>query len=70
MMKHTQSKQTMNVAFLIYNQVEVLDLNGPLDVFVKANVLDPDCYTCYTVGKTKDPVYAEGNRCLLSLVTI
>ncbi|WP_228377386.1 DJ-1/PfpI family protein [Chryseobacterium indologenes] len=61
MMKHTESKQTMNVAFLIYNQVEVLDLNGPLDVFVKANVLDPDCYTCYTVGKTKDPVYAEGN---------
>jgi putative intracellular protease/amidase len=70
MMKHTESKQTMNVAFLIYNQVEVLDLNGPLDVFVKANVLDPDCYTCYTVGKPKILFMQKEIRCLLSLVTI
>jgi transcriptional regulator GlxA family with amidase domain len=51
----------MNVAFLVYNQVEVLDLNGPLDVFVKANVILPDSYHCYTVGKTRDAVYAEAN---------
>ncbi|MDR6486213.1 transcriptional regulator GlxA family with amidase domain [Chryseobacterium vietnamense] len=60
-MKHEQNSKTMNVAFLVYDQVEVLDLNGPLDVFVKANVIQPDSYYCFTVGKTKGPVYTEGN---------
>ncbi|MDR6525701.1 transcriptional regulator GlxA family with amidase domain [Chryseobacterium rhizosphaerae] len=60
-MKHVQHIKTMNIAFLVYNQVEVLDLNGPLDVFVKANVILPGSYHCYTVGKTRDAVYAEAN---------
>jgi transcriptional regulator GlxA family with amidase domain len=60
-MKHEQNSKTMNVAFLVYDQVEVLDLNGPLDVFVKANVIQPDSYYCFTVGKTKEPVYTEAN---------
>lgn len=58
-MKDVQNRKTMNVAFLVYDQVEVLDLNGPLDVFVKANAVYPGSYHCYTVGKTKEPVYAE-----------
>lgn len=60
-MKDVQNVKAMNIAFLVYDQVEVLDLNGPLDVFVKANALYPGSYHCYTVGKTKDPVYAEAN---------
>jgi len=60
-MKHEQNSKTMNVAFLVYDQVEVLDLNGPLDVFVKANVIQPDSYCCFTVGKTKETVYTEAN---------
>ncbi|MDR3024951.1 DJ-1/PfpI family protein [Chryseobacterium sp.] len=60
-MKHEQNSKTMNVAFLVYDQVEVLDLNGPLDVFVKADVIRPDSYHCFTVGKTKEAVYTEAN---------
>ncbi|AZA76166.1 DJ-1/PfpI family protein [Chryseobacterium sp. G0186] len=60
-MKQVQNSKTMNVAFLIYNQVEVLDLNGPLDVFIKANVVQPGSYNCYTVGRTMDAVHTEAN---------
>ncbi|MDQ1857029.1 DJ-1/PfpI family protein [Chryseobacterium sp. WLY505] len=56
-----QDPKTMKVAFLIYDQVEALDLNGPLDVFVKANVVHPNAYHCFTVGKTKESVYMEAN---------
>ncbi len=56
-----QKNKTMNVAFLIYDQVEALDLNGPLDVFIKANVIAEGSYNCYTVGKTKDAVFMEAN---------
>lgn len=56
-----QDIKTMNVAFLIYDQVEALDLNGPLDVFVKANVIHPNSYQCFTVGKTQEPIYLEAN---------
>lgn len=60
-MKDVRDVKTMNIAFLVYDQVEVLDLNGPLDVFVKANAVYPGSYHCYTVGKTSNPVYAEAN---------
>ncbi|PXW09782.1 DJ-1/PfpI family protein [Chryseobacterium sp. CBTAP 102] len=56
-----QDTKTMNVAFLIYDQVEALDLNGPLDVFVKADAIHPNSYHCFTVGKTKEPIYMEAN---------
>lgn len=51
----------MNVAFLIYDQVEALDLNGPLDVFIKANAIAEGSYHCYTVGKTREAVFMEAN---------
>ncbi len=60
-MKQKQNGKTMNVAFLIYDQVEALDLTGPLDVFVKANVIHPESYNCFTVGKTGEAVYMEAN---------
>lgn len=60
-MKDVQNSETMNVAFLVYDQVEVLDLSGPLDVFVKANVIQPNSYYCFTVGKTKEAINTEAN---------
>ncbi|MCL1668389.1 DJ-1/PfpI family protein [Elizabethkingia ursingii] len=60
-MEQVQNAKMMNVAFLVYDQVEMLDLNGPLDVFVKANVIRPGSYNNYTVGRTKDAVRAEAN---------
>lgn len=60
-MHKEQKNKPMNVAFLIYDQVEALDLNGPLDVFIKANVISAGSYNCYTVGKTQEAVYMEAN---------
>ncbi|WP_160138681.1 DJ-1/PfpI family protein [Chryseobacterium sp. c4a] len=60
-MNQQQNNKTMNVAFLIYDQVEALDLNGPLDVFIKANLISAGSYHCYTVGKMKDAVCMEAN---------
>lgn len=60
-MNQQKNKKTMNVAFLIYDQVEALDLNGPLDVFIKASLISEGSYHCYTVGKTKDPIFIEAN---------
>lgn len=60
-MNQQQKNKTMNVAFLIYDQVEALDLNGPLDVFIKANLISAGSYQCYTVGQTKEAVFMEAN---------
>ncbi|MCY1240555.1 Isonitrile hydratase [compost metagenome] len=32
-----------------------------MDVFVKANVIQPNSYYCFTVGKTKEAIYTEAN---------
>lgn len=56
-----QTNHPLNVAFIIFDQVEVLDLNGPLDVFVKANVLHPNAYNHYLVSATKEVVKTESN---------
>ncbi|WP_316779002.1 DJ-1/PfpI family protein [Pedobacter antarcticus] len=50
----------INVAFLVYDQVEALDLNGPVDIFAKANKMD-SVYNLYTVSPTNEAVYSEGN---------
>jgi transcriptional regulator GlxA family with amidase domain len=49
----------INVGFLIYNQVEAMDLNGPIDVFTKANRFD-NRYNLYTVSETSQLVPSEG----------
>lgn len=53
------NNKNINVAFLIYDQVEALDLNGPIDVFAKANLLDQR-YNLYTVSQTNNLVTSEG----------
>ena len=54
-----KAEKTRNVAFLIYDGVETLDLGGPLDVFTKANSVTGGGYNVYTVGLTHDTVQAE-----------
>jgi transcriptional regulator GlxA family with amidase domain len=49
----------INVGFLIYNQVEAMDLNGPIDVFTKANRFD-NRYHLYTVSETSQLIPSEG----------
>ena len=52
--------EKINVAFLIFDQVEALDLNGPLDILTKANKMD-NVYNLYTVGLSKESVFLEGS---------
>lgn len=60
-----KEKKKINVAFLIYDQVEAMDLNGPIDVFTKANVIDPS-YHLYTVSaSSKRSVASEGGTVLM-----
>ena len=55
-----QSKlKPLNVAFLVYPGVEVLDLGGPMDVFVKASRVTNGSYRCYTVAFTDQPLMTE-----------
>ena len=53
------STKPLNVAFVIYNGVELLDLSGPMDVFVKANRIAPDSYNSYTVAVEDGPIATE-----------
>ncbi|SHF30899.1 DJ-1/PfpI family protein [Pedobacter caeni] len=60
-----KAKKTINVAFLIYDQVEAMDLNGPIDVFTKANVMDPT-YKLYTVSaSSKHLTPSEGGTVMM-----
>ena len=57
-------QQPLTVAFLVYPGVEVLDLGGPMDVFIKAGRLTNGSYRCYTVAfaDTLLPTEAGGLR--------
>ena len=57
-------QRPITVAFLVYPGVEVLDLGGPMDVFVKAGRLTNGSYRCYTVAfaDTLLPTEAGGLR--------
>lgn len=55
-----QQTKELNVAFIIFNEVESLDLNGPLDVFVKANIILTNSYHNYLVSATSDIIITEG----------
>lgn len=52
----------LNVAAIIYEGVELVDLHGPLDVFLHANAEaeKPDLYRIYTVAESTEPVLSEG----------
>ncbi|WP_010249699.1 DJ-1/PfpI family protein [Myroides injenensis] len=62
----SQQTKELNVAFLIFNEVESLDLNGPLDVFVKANIILPNSYHNYLVSATSDIVITEGGTTFIA----
>jgi transcriptional regulator GlxA family with amidase domain len=54
----------MKVAVIVYNGVEVVDMNGPIDVFTKANYVH-NHYYIYTVAATPEMVYTEnGTTCV------
>lgn len=55
----------LNVAVLIYPGVEMIDMNGPIDVFIKANGLNNGRYNIYNLAETSAPVGTED-----SLLTI
>lgn len=50
---------SIKVAVLIYNGVELVDMNGPIDVFVHANSYNNNRYNVYTVSSTLDPIVSE-----------
>lgn len=50
---------SIRIAVLIYNGVEVVDMNGPIDVFAKANRYNNKRYQIYTVAATADPIKSE-----------
>jgi transcriptional regulator GlxA family with amidase domain len=49
----------LNVAVLVYPSVEVVDMNGPIDAFVKANRLNNNHYNVYTVAATTQTLKSE-----------
>lgn len=54
-------KSPKNVAVLIYKGVELVDMNGPIDVFLHANQFKKEPYIIYSVSADKDTVHSEGN---------
>ncbi|MGH2667388.1 DJ-1/PfpI family protein [Flavobacterium sp.] len=51
--------KTINVAILIYPGVEVVDMNGPIDVFMKANRYNKNRYHVFTVAESAGIVQSE-----------
>ena len=56
---------TIHVAILVYPGVEMIDMNGPLDVLLKANGFNNSRYNIYTVAEDSAAVPSEN-----ALVTI
>lgn len=52
--------RTLNIAVLVYPGVGLGDLNGPIDVFTKANGITRGQYHVYTVGLSPKPVVTQG----------
>ena len=49
----------LNVAFVVYKDMEALDFSGPLDVFIKTERTAPHSYNIYTVGTAAGPINGE-----------
>lgn len=49
----------MNVAVVIYHGVELVDMNGPIDVFIHANRYNNSKYNIYTVAENTNDVLSE-----------
>ncbi len=52
-------KTKLNIAVLIYPDVELMDMNGPIDAFLRANALNGKKYHIYTVASCSCPIYSE-----------
>lgn len=55
------SKKKINVAVLIYPGVELIDMNGPLDVFVKTNRFNGNRYRVFTLAETARAIKSESS---------
>jgi transcriptional regulator GlxA family with amidase domain len=51
----------INIAFLIYPGVELIDMNGPIDVFVKANRINKGRYQLFTVAESAEYIDTESS---------
>lgn len=49
----------INVAVLIYPGIETIDMNGPIDVFVKANRYNQNRYAVFTVAESAADIESE-----------
>jgi transcriptional regulator GlxA family with amidase domain len=61
----------LKVAILIYPGVELVDMNGPVDVFLHANrsydrPFDNPRYKVYTVAETTNPLESEGKAVVIT----
>ena len=56
---HTKAVVTRNVALLVYDGIDPLDLSGSTDVFNIADFVTGGGYNAYTVGLTHDAVKLE-----------
>ncbi|MEO8887628.1 MAG: DJ-1/PfpI family protein [Mucilaginibacter sp.] len=61
MLNSNSTDHELNVAILIYDGVELVDMNGPLDAFLHANRYNGNRYNVYTVSATMDAIISEGN---------
>jgi len=53
--------ETIRIAVLIYSGVELIDMSGPMDVFLHVNAVIPNRYQVYTVAENLAPLKSEGN---------
>jgi transcriptional regulator GlxA family with amidase domain len=51
----------MQVAILLYPGVELVDMAGPMDVFLHVNAIIPGRYGIYTVAESSAPLKSEGS---------
>ena len=49
------------VAFLIYPEIAILDMTGPMDAFIKINRMTENQYDVYTVSETTDFIQTQGH---------
>jgi transcriptional regulator GlxA family with amidase domain len=50
----------IDIAVIIYEGVELVDMNGPIDVFLHVNSIRRERYNIYTVAEKKEPIVSEG----------
>ena len=51
----------IKVAFLIYPEIAILDMTGPMDAFIKINRMTENQYDVYTVSATTDLIETQGH---------